>query len=90
MLETAAVLVRGNTTDVKEAQVSNAVAPTDVTLAGMTMLVRPDCLNALTPIDVSELGRSIVFKAAQPSKELAEILVVPAGIVTSPFTSGVI
>ena len=73
VLETAAVLVRGNTTDVKEAQVSNAVAPTDVTLAGMTMLVRPDCLNAVPPIETScdPLPKLTVAKDAQPSKALS-------------------
>jgi hypothetical protein len=89
-LETVAVLVIENTADVKDAQLPNAEAPIVVTAARIAIASRPELANALTPIDVSELGRLTDFKAAQPSKELAEILVVPAGIVTSPFPTGVI
>jgi hypothetical protein len=88
VLSTAAVLVMGNTTDVKEAQESNAEVPILVTAAGIAIASRPLFANAFPPIDVSELGRSIDVKAVQPSKALFGIVVQPAGTVTSPLPSG--
>jgi hypothetical protein len=82
--------VSANAAVVKDAQLANAEAPIEVTPAGIAMDSRPDPIKAEAPIDVSELGSSIVFKARQPKKALAGILVVLAGIVTSPFASGVI
>jgi hypothetical protein len=54
---TAAVLVRGNTTEAKEAQPAKAEAPIVVTAAGRATDSRPLLANALAPIVVSELGR---------------------------------
>ena len=74
--------------DVKAVQLSKALSGIDVMPTGMTIERRPLLANALAPIEVSELGKLIVFKAVHCLKALAGILVQPAGIVTSPFASG--
>ena len=68
LASTVAMLVRGNTTEVKEAQLANADAPTEVTAAGIEIERRPLLANADWPIDVTELDKLIDVKALQPSK----------------------
>ena len=43
----------------------NAPSPIEVTFSGMTMLSRPDFVNALFPIDSTELGILMDFKPEQ-------------------------
>ena len=77
-------------TEASDAHVWKALSSIVVTASGIATERRPLRVNAYILIFVSELGRSSVFKAVQPSKARVGILVQPAGMVTSPFTSGVI
>ncbi len=73
---------------VKEIVVSNAVLATTQLLmlrGNRTDSKESQFANALAPIVVSELGRTIDFKALQLLKASAGIAIVPAGIVASPF-----
>ncbi len=74
----------------KDSQPLNALSLIMVTAAGMMTKRRPVIGNAFLPIDVRELGRSTDFKAVQPINAASGIVSAPAGIVTSPLTSGVI
>jgi hypothetical protein len=86
---TAAVLVRGNTTVVKETQLSNAPESIVATAAGIAIEVNPELANALAFIVISELGRSTDCKAEQPLNASIGTACVPAGIDTWPFAGSI-